>query len=344
MTKNTTHIAIVGGGFSGTLATIRLLKLLSERQSAAKIFLIEKTKKLAKGLAYDTQCDLHLLNVPAQDMSAFPEDRDNFVNWLSKRFSAVAPSAFVSRKIYGEYLSELFEQAVATKSTAVNLEVLNDAAASLSPDEKSLTLLSGKVIEIDRLILATGNFQPNTVVANEATAASGVYHNNPWAPEVLEGLSADDNILLIGTGLTMIDLAVQLHSAGHQGIVTAISRHGLLPNKHRVFNRIEGAPALSGSVLPSVFPTKVRELFSTIRAACQQVENSGDSDWRIVINQLRPHTQTIWKNLDNADKKRFLRHARPLWEVLRHRMAPEVANIVEAIAKIIGCGSSRVVC
>ena len=81
MTKNTVHIAIVGGGFSGTLATIRLVKLLTETRNAAKIFLIEKTKKLAKGLAYDTQCELHLLNVAAQDMSAFPEDKDHFVNW-----------------------------------------------------------------------------------------------------------------------------------------------------------------------------------------------------------------------------------------------------------------------
>jgi uncharacterized NAD(P)/FAD-binding protein YdhS len=156
--------------------------------------------------------------------------------------------------------------------------------------------------------------------------SSHAYFNNPWAAEALAGLSIHDNILLIGTGLTMIDLAVQLNAAGHQGIITAISRHGLLPNKHRVFNRLEGAA--SADLLPPVLPTKVREVFSTIRAACEKASNT-DSDWRLVVNQLRPHTQSIWKGLDTVDKKRFLRHARPLWEVLRHRMPPEVANVVE---------------
>jgi uncharacterized NAD(P)/FAD-binding protein YdhS len=327
MTKNTVNIAIVGGGFSGTLATIRLVKLLSESQNSAQIFLIEKTKKLAKGLAYDTQCELHLLNVPAQDMSAFAEDKDHFINWLTGRFSAVAPTAFVSRKIYGEYLSEIFKETIENKSAIVEVEIINDEAIGLSSDEKHLTLSSGRTIDVDKLVIATGNFQPNAVVSSPSLVSSDAYFNNPWAPEALAGLSIHDNILLIGTGLTMIDLAIQLNAAGHQGIITAISRHGLLPNKHRVFNRLEGAA--SADVLPPVLPTKVREVFSTIRAACEKASNTNDSDWRLVVNQLRPHTQSIWKGLDTVDKKRFLRHARPLWEVLRHRMPPEVANVVE---------------
>lgn len=329
MTKNKVHIAIVGGGFSGTLATIRLAKLLKDTKNAAKIFLVEKTKKIARGVAYDTQCDLHLLNVPAQDMSALPEDRDHFLNWLSQRYSAVAPSAFVSRKIYGEYVSEFFQQTLNALGEGVEVEIVDDEAVELSGDEKHLKLASGRVIEIDRLVLATGHFQPTLVVEDAAVVNSGAYINNPWAQEALEGLSTHDNILLIGTGLTMVDLVVQLQAAGHQGIITAISRHGLMPNKHRIFNRIEGTPV--GGNLPTVFPSKVRELFSTIRAACEKADASADADWRLVVNELRPHTQKIWSGMDTADKKRFLRHARPLWEVLRHRMAPEVAAVIESM-------------
>ncbi|HEY9732388.1 MAG TPA: FAD/NAD(P)-binding protein [Drouetiella sp.] len=329
MTKNKVNIAIIGGGFSGTLATIRLVKLLTETQNAARIFLIEKTKRLAKGVAYDTQCDLHLLNVAAQDMSAFPEDRENFYNWLSQRYSAVAPSAFVSRKIYGEYVSELFQKTMQSLKGDVEVEVIDDEAIELSADEKHLSLASGRVLEIDRLVLATGQFQPNQVENTESLAGTGLYFNNPWAPEALEGLSSHDNILLIGTGLTMVDLAVQLNAAGHQGIITAISRHGLLPNKHRVFNRIEGAT--SEEFLPGVFPSNVRELFDIVRAACDKANASTNSDWRLVVNQLRPHTQSIWKNLSVAEKRRFLRHIRPLWDVMRHRMAPEVASVIESM-------------
>jgi uncharacterized NAD(P)/FAD-binding protein YdhS len=329
MTKNKVHIAIVGGGFSGSLATIRLVKLLTETQNAAKIFLIEKTNKLARGVAYDTQCDLHLLNVAAQDMSAFPEEKEHFYNWLAQRYSAVAPSAFVSRKVYGEYVADLFQKTIDYLKGGVEVEVINDEAVELSADEKHLKLASGRDIEIDRLVLATGHFQPSHVESTEPVADSDAYFNNPWAPEALEGISTHDNILLIGTGLTMVDLVVQLHAAGHQGIITAISRHGLLPNKHRVFNRIEGAT--SEEALPAVLPSRVAELFSVIRAACDTANASADSDWRIVVNQLRPHTQTIWKSLTVADKRRFLRHVRPLWDVMRHRMAPEVAAVVESM-------------
>lgn len=353
MTKNKVHIAIVGGGFSGTLATIRLVKLLTETKNAAKIFLIEKTRRLAKGVAYDTQCELHLLNVAAQDMSALPEDRDHFINWLSQRYSAVAPSAFVSRKIYGEYIAEFFQKTLTTLgsgavaasgsgsvaasgsgavyglASGVEVEIVDDEAVELSADEKQLKLASDRTIEIDRLVLATGHFQPTEVVSDAAVSGSGSYFNNPWAPEAIEGLSTHDNILLVGTGLTMVDLVVQLQAAGHQGIITAISRHGLLPNKHRVFNRIEGTTV--STALPTIFPSKVRELFSTIRTACEKASNTPDSDWRLVVNELRPHTQTIWKGMNISDRKRFLRHARPLWEVLRHRMAPEVAAVIESM-------------
>ncbi|HEY9676701.1 MAG TPA: FAD/NAD(P)-binding protein [Drouetiella sp.] len=328
MTKNTAHIAIVGGGFSGTLATVHLVKLLTETKSAAKIYLIEKTNKLAKGIAYDTHCDLHLLNVIAQEMSAFPAEKDHFINWLSKRFSAVSPSAFISRKIYGEYITEILETAIATKGEGVEIEFVSDEAVELSADEKQLILASGRAIDVDRVVLATGNFEPTAFAANSGATTSDVYVNNPWSHDALNNLSPNDNILLIGTGLTSVDVAVQLYGAGHKGIITAISRHGLLPNRHRVFNRIDGQ--VPAEALPSVLPTKLRELFSLVREKCDKAV-CVDSDWRHVINEVRPQVQSVWKNFDITDKKRFLRHLRAHWEVVRHRIAPDVANIIDEL-------------
>jgi uncharacterized NAD(P)/FAD-binding protein YdhS len=56
-------------------------------------------------------------------------------------------------------------------------------------------------------------------------------------------------------------------------------------------------------------------------------------EWRSVFDGVRPFTQTWWTQLPTPEKKRFLRHLRPWWDIHRHRMAPEVARrIDDAIA------------
>ena len=48
--------------------------------------------------------------------------------------------------------------------------------------------------------------------------------------------------------------------------------------------------------------------------------------WRAAVDSLRPHSHALWQGLDADEQRRFLRHARPWWDVHRHRIAPEVAR------------------
>src|SRR3546814_13724462 len=69
-------------------------------------------------------------------------------------------------------------------------------------------------------------------------------------------------------------------------------------------------------------------LLRDIRREIAAAEREG-GDWRMVIDALRPVTQSLWQGLPVAEKRRFLRHLRSWWAVHRHRMAPEVAAVVQ---------------
>jgi uncharacterized NAD(P)/FAD-binding protein YdhS len=53
--------------------------------------------------------------------------------------------------------------------------------------------------------------------------------------------------------------------------------------------------------------------------------------WRTAVDELRPHTQDLWRRMDIATRRRFLRHLRPYWDVHRHRLAPAVEHKVDAL-------------
>jgi uncharacterized NAD(P)/FAD-binding protein YdhS len=140
----------------------------------------------------------------------------------------------------------------------------------------------------------------------------------------LAGLELDAPVLLIGTGLTMMDMVVSLHSRHHQGKIYAVSRRGLLPLTHR---STKPYPAF---LTPDTAPKTIRGLLRCIRSEVQTAAEQG-CDWRSAIDSLRPITQQLWQQLGRAEQRRFLRHASPYWDVHRHRIAPEMGDVVRAM-------------
>jgi uncharacterized NAD(P)/FAD-binding protein YdhS len=113
-----------------------------------------------------------------------------------------------------------------------------------------------------------------------------------------------------------VDVAIALRARGFRGTIHLLSRRGLLPQNHK-------ATAIWTPFWDENSPRTVRGLLRLIRAHVEVAENSG-SGWRAVIDSLRPFTQAIWRALPGAERRRFLRHVRPYWEVHRHRVAPEI--------------------
>lgn len=325
--------AIVGAGFGGTMTSVHLLRLLAAQSTEARIALIERSGRFTAGVAYSTSSPSHLLNVPAGRMSAFPHDADHFLRWAKLQDPRIGGGTFVPRQLFGRYLAAVLEEAESAALPTVRLMRVPRAATALHvrPHGVHIELDGGSAIEADLAVLAIGNFPPgNPPVVDRSWYGSWRYAQDPWAPGALE-LEPDGDVLLIGTGLTMIDVAVALKERGHRGVVHAISRRGLLPQTHRVSMRPPTPHARPRDL--DAWPRTARGLLQALRVEIRSAAAKG-IDWREVVTSLRHDTPALWTSLPAHERERFLRHVRPFWETHRHRAAPEVATtIAELIAR-----------
>jgi len=305
------HVAIVGGGFSGTLLAVNLL-----RHDGPRATLIERRDHTARGVAYSAAHPDHLLNVRAENMSALPDEPEHFVRWLEEHRPGVG--GFVPRLVYGDYLDHLLTETSARapgRLKVVRGEVEDVAVAA---GGVHLSLRDGTRLNADSAVLAPGNLPPITPGGiDPATLPEGSYVTDPWHGDILGDLAPDDTLLVLGTGLTMVDIALLLDARGFEGKVAALSRHGLVPRAHA-----RGVPATKRSERPQ--PT-ASAMIAALRERAAQV------DWRAAVDELRPYTQGLWRAMDVAERQRFLRHLRPWWDVHRHRLAPSVAKTIEAM-------------
>lgn len=315
-------VAIIGAGFSGTLLAIHLLR---QARPGTQIHLIERSSRFATGLAYGTAHAGHVLNVPAGRMGAFPDRPDDFLSWLRVQPDALADgmacdTAFVPRQLYGKYLRSLLV-AASLEAGPADLRLVNDEAigADDTGDAIVLTLASGRSLRVDAAILAMGNF--SAPAACMGLDGSSLWRASPWQDGALSGIDPASRVLLIGTGLTMVDAAIALLDGGHAGPIHAVSRRGLLP-------RVHAAPAPHGAPVQP-YPIRLAALMRLLRHQAAEAMAEG-RPWQGVIDAVRPLTQELWQAMSLADKRRFLRHVRCWWDIFRHRMAPAVAARIEA--------------
>ena len=302
---------VIGGGVSGTLTAYHLAR----RTQYERIILIEPRPEPGLGLAYSTPSWRHLLNVPAGKISALPEQPDHFLRWAQRHHNpALTESAFAPRAVFGQYIQSLLE-----KTSRVEHLQTKAVDCRLEDGRAVVNLSDGRTVAGDVVVLATGNFDPAPLpgVAHEALR-SGVYHHSAWDEETYRGLDPEAEVALIGTGLTAVDVILRLRETGHRGRITAISRHGVFPNRHAQYAPlthclITGKPLAKARAL-------LRRVHDAIRAG---------QPWRAVIDSLRARTNELWLALPSKEQRRFRRHLQRRWEVVRHRMAPPIADAID---------------
>lgn len=321
------RITIIGGGASGTLLAVNLLRQ-AVREPVA-INLVEKRERVGVGVAYSTANASHLLNVPAAKMGAFPDDVEHFYSWLKRNGYDFEPASFVPRMIYGEYLRAVLDDAIRYKPANILITVYDAEAVDVTLDDGAqarVMLNSGEMLPSDKVVLAFGNFlPPHPTVEDQSFISAAKYYQNPWNTCVYDTISPDDSVLIVGTGLSMVDFAMHFHGAGHRGKITAISTRGLLPATHRL-----------GFTYPSFYDEirlhrRITDLLKSVRKHIEKAD-SDRSDWRAVIDSLRPHTQEIWLNLPTAEKRYFMQHLSRYWNVARHRMPAEAAEVLDKMS------------
>ncbi|MFF1702913.1 FAD/NAD(P)-binding protein [Streptomyces sp. NPDC058252] len=318
-------VAIVGAGAAGALTAVQLCETAARRRVSLDLVLVDPAPEAGRGTAYATPDPRHRLNVPASGMSCYPDDPGHFTRWLCRHGEPTVRGAdFATRYRYGAYLADTLAQAIIRAHGTVAVRRLRTRAERCTGTPGGgveLQLADGGLLTADSAVLATGPAAPRGDWAPPGLRTSERFLRSPWAPGALDGPLGDTaDVLLVGTGLTAVDLALSLDRPGRT--VHAASRTGLLPQPHAL-SPAAAMAAPDGLDAPPSLSALRRTVYRHIGRA---VRTHGD--WRPALDSLRPHTAGLWRSLTPEERAAFLRYEGTLWNTHRHRMAPATAEAV----------------
>ncbi|MFF4044765.1 FAD/NAD(P)-binding protein [Streptomyces sp. NPDC001816] len=317
-------VAVVGAGAAGTLTAVHLCETATRRRTPLHLVLIDPAAEAGRGTAYATRDPGHRLNVPAGGMSCYPDDPGHFTRWLCHHGEPTVTAAdFATRYRYGAYLADTLAQAIVRAHGTVSVRRLTTRAEHVAgaPDGGvTLRLADGTRLAADAAVLATGPAAPTASWAPAQLRAAARFIAAPWTSGALDGPLADDSdVLLVGSGLTSVDLALTLDRPGRT--VHAVSRNGLLPQSHTL---TPAGPMPAPEGLHDASYEQLRRIVR--RHVARSVRLYGD--WRPALDSLRPHTADLWRRLTPEDRGAFLARDGALWNTHRHRMAPATGESI----------------
>jgi uncharacterized NAD(P)/FAD-binding protein YdhS len=320
-------VLIIGGGLSGTMLAVQLLRRPGQR----RILVIEPRAELGRGEAYSAVELGHTLNGNAARMSVDPDNADDLTQWLTDYIAAGGwPQAhqqrvpiselFPPRGIFGLYAQQRLAQAQALSASTVEhvrgevVDVQVDEAATL------LTLDNGQQLRGAFAVLATGMFPAARTPQTESSGLNAAAVD-PWDVSSMTQIDPQATVLIIGSGLTMVDAVVSLELAGHRGPIEVFSRHGLLPHVRRQ------PPAWVDFLAEDPSLRSPRQLLREVRRQCRIAQAQG-IDWQAPLDTVRAHIGRLWSQASERQKRQFVRHVRPWWESHHHRSPPLSAQLV----------------
>ena len=309
-------VTIIGGGASGVLLAAHLLR---DPATDISVTLLERRGQFGQGVAYSASQNDHKVNVPARGMSAFGDDPDHFWRWLQARgHTSVDGWIFVPRRLYGVYLEHVLAEAARLRPG--RLAVRADEAVAVRPHGQGVetVLANGTSIDSHHAVLAVGH---ETRPARSRGIAVRVGSDSDTV------LDPDASVIILGSGLSMVDAWLSLAQTNHRGPILVVSRNGLLPKGHR------DVPPLPIESADVPFGTSLPHFMTWFRALVAQAVANGE-DWRSVIDGLRPFNQRIWQSWSERTRRQALRHLRPWWNIHRHRLPPELHDrLSQAVAR-----------
>ncbi|WP_204163744.1 FAD/NAD(P)-binding protein [Nocardioides solisilvae] len=318
------RVAVVGAGAAGTLVALNLVRRTGEAAEATglAITFVDPAERLVSGAAFSTTDPAHLLNVPAAGMSWDPEDRFDFATWCADE-GLVGPEDasywFAPRREWARYLRTRWQEALAAAGDRVVVEHVRRRAVAVVPGAARgavVTTEDGVRLEVDRVVLATGLPTVGDAWAPRDLSGEPRYVADPWWPGALDALRSDGgDVLVVGTGLTMVDVALTALAADPDRRVVALSRHGRLPHPH--------APSYLGEVVPDVraWGSTLPEVRAAAHAHVGAVAQL-NGDWRPAIDGIRYRVAELWSRFGVEDRRAFLAGAAGEWGVRRHRVPP----------------------
>ncbi|WP_440972773.1 FAD/NAD(P)-binding protein [Pseudomonas koreensis] len=326
-------ILIIGGGLSGTMLAVQLLRRPGQR----RILIIEPRAELGRGEAYSAVELGHTLNGNAARMSVDPDNPDDLTQWLTTHIAGggwpesaeqkvPVSELFPPRGLFGVYVQQRLAQArLAGAQHGSTLEHVCAEVVDLQTavDSVQLTLNDGRRLSAAYAVLATGMF-PAARTPQKNSSGLNAAALDPWDVAAMRQLDAQSTVLIIGSGLTMVDAVVSLEQAGHRGPIEVFSRHGLLPHVRRQ------PPTWVDFLAEDPSIRTPRQLLRELRRQCRDAIAQG-IDWQAPLDTVRAHIGRLWSQATDVQRRQFVRHVRPWWESHHHRSPPLSAALVERL-------------
>ncbi|POA19924.1 pyridine nucleotide-disulfide oxidoreductase [Pseudomonas sp. FW300-N1A1] len=323
-------ILIVGGGLSGALLAAQLMRLPGQRQ----VLVVEPRAELGRGEAYSAVELGHTLNGNAARMSVDPDNADDLTQWLtafiadggwpqSSEQTVPVAELFPPRGLFGLYAQQrLAEARVQGAGQGSSVEHVRAEGVDLQIDEQGalLTLNDGTRLRGAVAVLATGMFPAARTPQTESSGLNAAALD-PWDVAAMAQLDPHARVMIIGSGLTMVDAVVSLEQAGHRGPIDVFSRHGLLPHVRRQ------PPAWVDFLALDPGIGSPRQLMHELRRQCRAAAVEG-IDWQAPLDTVRAHIGRLWSQATDVQRRQFVRHVRPWWESHHHRSPPLSAELV----------------
>src|SRR5262249_22100599 len=159
-----------------------------------------------------------------------------------------------------------------------------------------LVLKGGETVQADRVLLATGNLAPRDSLPSGCVEDHPAYCPNPWQGWHDKLPDSREDVLCIGTGLTMIDIFLTLCTLGWAGTIYAVSPSGLLPLPHFKGNDYPLFPP------DAPWTLGLHTLVALVEEHCSQLRSKGMNP-AVLVDKLRPSSQQIWRYFSRAEKQ-----------------------------------------
>ena len=325
------RIVVIGGGAAGAAVVGEYLR--GPPRSDLSLAWVVGNGAPGRGVAYSTTADFHLLNVRAAGMGLFADDVCGFLEHLNANGRQVLGGDFVPREWFGDFAEATLAKLISDGArNGAHVELLSSEAIRIQPTPAghyAVALRDGRTQFADEIVLALGGL-PSAPLDNVSAdaMASGAYLLDPWA--MSRRRPPPREVVVIGTGLSGVDAALDAASRWPSAHITCVSRHGRLPLPHP---REPAAPFAQQAAFNDALLAA-----PNLRAWCRIFretleDNAGDIDWRALVDGIRPVTSSLWRSLGGAERRRFLRHLRWLWEIARHRMPPKTAQALAVLSE-----------
>ncbi len=327
------RVAIIGGGFAGAAAALRLIEA---GNGPLAITVVEPRAALGRGIAYSTPEAGHLMNGPARSLSLYPEAPLNFVRWMeaeaiARRLAAAGRHRLGGKPAAARALRHLCRDPArglrrrqlraacgcATAATARSASACSAAsswsrspmAAPCSPTRSSSPRASSSVAPT----VASRARSPGTLgtspIPMPRTPSTG-------SPRRRRSSSS-------AAGSRCSTRWSRSRAAGFRGRVRAVSRRGGLVEPRRPVEAAE-------SFLDDAEPDAARRCSASVQLARRRIAAEG-GDWQQLIPAVRAATPGLWTRLGDADRQRFVRHLQGVWKTCVHLAPIETHRLAERL-------------